>query len=293
MAGGYPEAPGQRLAYDADGSRFFIISTLANVLDAAFDAGGAKQLLLNNESNNLGVVESGRLASGVKTARWLFTEPRDLFGVWAAGTTASYDGDVLYDFEWSSDCQTWTDGSWNATGVATFYGPPLALEGWREDIRPFSGPASWGLRHKVAASGGLAFYDKKLIQTHIYGATADAYTPNRLILLDKDTGLEIGLHDWGYLPRGTTKTKVCNVRNNASVQANDVSVGFTSLMNQDPHLYYSARDGGGGYASSLNLGNIAAATTYANDITVRIVSPSSAVMGPISSRVSLGQSGWT
>jgi len=288
VAGGYPAAPGQRIAYDSD----------KTVVAHSTGTGGPITVFGTNDVNDLNDESSARtvIESSVGAPRqvtWMFPRPMDLFGVWAGGEG---DGSIEYFFEnvsYSLDAIAVDTGSWTNTGIF-FNIVALYWDTWRTDFQLFSATAALAARGVARGKGGLEFTGKHIKGVFWWGAVNDAATPDRLILLDKDTGLESGLYDWGYLPRGTTKEKVFNVRNNsATFQADAVTVGFTALMSHNPHTWFEVKDGGGAYSTQVTLGNIALATTYANDITVKVVSPSTAGLGPFTTRIALGQTGWT
>ncbi len=301
MAGGYPDTPGARLAYDLDGT---IMAQLDNVFafdDIMFPAGDSNIVDLNNESHDTAVFTSGVLAAGNKYVVWMFAEPRDLFGLWIGGNANDFTQSIFGAVETSTDTTAIENGTWVDQGLDYWVEPGGAWDTWREvdrdnqSIQAFSTTAAWGLRGNLASKGGLDPRDTFIYGAHIYGATNDAATPDRVIFLDKDTGLEFTtVYDFGFLPRGTIKEKAINVKNNsATLQANSVSLGFSSLMNGTPSNYMEMKDGAGAYSTSLALGNIAADVTYVNDITLKIDVGSTAGLGPVSVRLGNTITGWT
>lgn len=288
MPGGYPEAPTQRLAYDLDQSQVFWIRNETGALVTTYNSTTIEDL--NNEHSGR-VISESNIAHTVRN-QWLFPGPRDLFGVWAAGSGDEPVENFFTTVEVSANTRSWNTGSWSATG-AGFSDCDLLWDRWRRDIQTFTADEQWGLRGYSGAQGGFEFVGKIVRQVHIYGAVTDSYYPDRIIVLDDDTGLELTLHDWGYNPRGTVQTKVLQVRNNSMTsQASGVTLSFNSLNTHDPAGWHELQDGAGAFQDSLSLGDIGPNTVYANNITMRITVPPTAGMGPWSNRLVTGVTTW-
>lgn len=293
MSGGYPDAPGQRLAYDTDGTTLVFRRTSGTGDVSFYPAGSSQQVALNNESNDVTQFQGSVLTHW--TLFFYFLEPRDLFGVWTAGTAADIGDVVTTAFEYSDDSTAHTNGTWTSAGGMEWEAPIRVWDTWREEVEPFDSTASVAFRFILTGQGALDFSPRLLKQVHIYGTTNDAATPDRVIFLDKVTGLEFdAVYDWDYLPRGTIKEKAIQVKNNSTtLQANDVTLAFSSLQSFNPDAWMEMKDGGGSYSTGLSLGNLAANTTYANDITLKIDVGSTSGFGPISIRLENYISGWT
>lgn len=293
MSGGYLDAPGQRLAYDTDGTTLAFRRTSGVPPVTNYSAGSSQQIALNNESNDATQFQGSTLTNW--TLFFYFLEPRDLFGVWTAGTAADEGDPVTTTFEYSPDSTAHDNGTWISAGPFSWLAPIRVWDTWRNEVEPFTSTASVAFRFIVTGHGALDFSPRLLKQAHIYGTTNDAAVPNRVIFLDKATGLEFDpVYDWGYLPRGTIKEKVLQVKNNSStLTANSVTLDFSSLQSYNPAAWMDMKDGGGSFSTQLSLGNIAAGVTYANDITVRIDVGSTAGFGPLSIRLENSISGWT
>ncbi len=287
----YPALPGRRLAYDIDGTEVFEIS----------NNGGNRQKLsqtvldrLNNEHNTTLAVDSPSLDQEV-TVTFLFSRQHDLFGVYAVGHGNPSGYGTFRDFfdhiEYSPDVHTDIGGTWIDTGashgLANFF-----FDRWREDIQTIDVTDAWGLRGVIGEPGLIS--DLDVFQIQIYGAPNDVQNPNRLVVIDDDTGLEFtSVMDWGELPRGTVKTHIVQIKNNSSThQADGVSLGFSSL-NVYPEDWHRMKDGGGGYGTTLNLGDIAASATYVNDITLKVDVPDLGPLGPFANRLTMTSAGWS
>ena len=286
----YPAAPTQRIAYDLNGT------IGVQLADGGF--GFLKQYTstdlanLNNEMDSVKVSETGA-GSGIYHF-FFFPEPYDLFGCWAAGDGEDANEVYFESVAYSTSSRGWKDTSgWTGTGI-DFTATDILWDTWRTELETFNATGATAFRGHSGFRGGLENQGKELRHVHIYGAPNDTAVPDRMIALDKATGLEWTLHDWGDLPRGDSQTKVIQIKNNsASQQANSVTLGFDSLNSINPDAWHQMRDGGGALSTSLSLGNIAADTTYANDITVQIDMPSTASFGPFANRFTIDAGSWT
>lgn len=284
----YPDAPEQRLAYDLDGTIVVKVDPDGPSFIREFPSTDVANF--NNEHNTKKMSETTPLDAD--RFQWHFPGPRDLFGVWAGGGGEGATESFFINTEYSADTRSWHSGSWSAAG-ASFTTTRRIWDTWRTDIQTFDAPESWGFRGVSGGAGGLEFIGKVLRMVHIYGALTDEAHPDRVIVLDKGTGLELALHDWGDQPRGTSDTKVLQVKNNSSInQANVVSLSFDSLNSHNPDTWHELDDGGAGYSSALTIDGLAADTTYGNDITMKVTVPSSANMGPWTNRLVVGVGGW-
>ncbi len=288
MPGGYPDAPTQRIPYDLDGSQVFRIDE--NTGDFEDNYNSTTREDLNNEHSSRNISATG-VFNGLFT-QWLFTEPHDLFGSWASGDGDGAIENFFVTVSYSQDTRSWNTGTWVDTGT-DFNVCSQMWDTWREEIQPFSASSAWGFRGLSFGKGGLEFTGKILRQVHIYGAPTDAEIPDRVILLDKDTSLELNLYDWGFLARGEVKTKEIQVKNNsASLTANTIGLGLDSLNSHDPALWHNFVELGSS-STSISIGSLAPGATYANDITLRVDTPSTAGMGPFTNRVTVGIASWS
>ncbi len=283
MAGGYPDAPDGRLAYDLDGTQLFRIDHSDGSFETNF-TGSTSMEDFNNEHFDSWVFETSVLDAA--TLKWLFPGPRDLFGVWAGGDAADAGKTFFIDQEVSADARSWSDGTYSATGVSDWSIINQHWDTWLNDIKGFNATNQWAFRGIVPGPGALEFSGRFISQIHLYGTLHDAYYPDRIILIDKATGLEVGVHEWGYNPRGSTGEKVFQVKNNSgSVRAKNVTITFNSLNDHSPDGWHEVKEGAGSYSTSLVISEINANTVHPQDLTIKVVAPSSAGMGPWTNRI--------
>lgn len=289
MPGGYPDAPGGRLAYDLDGTQLFRVDADGPTVEIIYPSSTIEKF--NNEHNGTNLNETS--VFDPDTFVWLFNEPKDLFGCWASGDGDGSVENFFTTISVSGDAKTATDGSWVGTGAA-FTICNRHFDTWREDFQTFSASGVWGFRGVSGGKGGLEFVGKQLRQVHIYGETNDAAVPDRILLLDKASGLEVTVHDWGYTARGDSITKEFQVKNNsATFTADSIDLGFDSLNSHSPDAWHTMKDGAGSYSTALSLGSVGPGATYSNDITVKIDVPSTAGMGPWTNRVTIDVPTWS
>ena len=283
----YVATPGRRLAYDLDGS-LMATRTLSDVVTVLASSSVSS---LNDERNGTAIITNSNVNDNLYVVI-LFPAPRDLFGLWASvgqQQPLAVGGTPRYvTIETSPDAHTVNgDGTWNSAGIDV--GEDFLWDTWRVDIESFSASNVWALQGLLKDAGLTD--DTKMYQLHIYGAPNDASVPDRVILIDDDTGLEFdNVLDWGDLPRGAVKSHMLQVKNNSATHtANGVTLGLNTF-HDDIH---EIRDGAGAYSTALSLGNIAAGVTYANDITIKVDVASTAALGPFTNRLTVDVTSWS
>ena len=297
--GFYPAAPGQRIAYDLDGTQVFKYREVDGANLVRQSTSVVKRL--NDEWETAWPIEHNDFDDRY-WIEFLFPKPYDMYGVWASGERDGIPDSANSFFgaiQTSNDVHVVQQGTWASAGIPDFRKERRYADWWRraegdsEGPDSFTSTASWGARGRMAEPGLVN--DQDLRNVHWYGTLNDAYTPDRILALDKDTGLEFTtVHDWGDLPRGVVESKVIQIKNNSqSFQADGVTLGFNSLNSTKVSDWHEMKDGGGAFSTSLSLGNIAADTTYVNDITLRVSPSSNADLGPYSNRLTIGITGWT
>lgn len=289
----YPPAPGQRLAYDLMGCQLWTykpdLSSLTRRTTSEMD-------LLNNEENYGPVIFNGDVFSTLYT-EMLFPYPVDFFGIWASGDVSlgpTGNLNALFsDVSVTSDPQHVVQDT-DLTEVTDHLTLPKHFNTWRfsTEITEFSAENVWAIRGTMRA--GHIFGDIRLHQLHLYAAPNPENNPNRVIVIDDDTGLEVAsVVDWGNTARGSVRSHTFQVKNNSATHtATDVTLGFHSL-NTGVAAWHEMRDGGGAWSTSLNLGNIGPGVTYANDIDVRVTVPTGAGLDARSNRLTVQFTGWT
>lgn len=311
MAGSYPDAPSRRMAYDADGTVFWRADGEGpNDPDwGVVDTTTIYEYNQTEKANRNSEHDWGRETVGWRTDpdhfyAFIFPEKRDLYGVafWVYNTDASthrWDHQVL-NIQWSPDTTNGVSGTWYQewasitapastyawanyfrVGILTFSATnPVGVRGFRWVV-----PIEWGLT-------GNSHYT----HTHIYGTISPGQTPDRLLFIDEDTGLEFdSVLDWGDVPRGSTWTHNIRIRNNStSLTAVDNLLDFEALTGTSD-TWYTIKETGGAYAGTLTIASIAPSTTYpsgSNVITIRLQVPDTA-LSLEAARLRLSTGSWT
>jgi hypothetical protein len=131
---------------------------------------------------------------------------------------------------------------------------------------------------------------------HLYGDKSAGATPDRLLFIDNDTGLEFtGPLDWGDVPRGTTLIHEIQIKNNsATLDANDIDLDFEALTGLSD-TWHTMSDSGGAFGGTLNITSIAATATYpaADTITIKLIVGDAENLGPQACRLQAVTASWT
>lgn len=292
MADTYPPAPAHRYAYDLSGTRIFHYSSTAG--STAHELTGTEVAKLNNEDNDDTVI--GETTPDRDTfTEFHFPTPVDIFGVWASGDRGEPPGtrSIFDNISISRDSHLPKEGTW--TEVSRLLTEEHHYITWRstDEIALFTSTAVWALRGRMEDPGLVE--NSRMVNVHIYGRENLTHKPNQLLLLDAGSGLEIDVYDWNDTSRGDVKSTTFQVQNNSGTHtANSVSLGFDSLNVDSPDSWHEMKDGvAGAWSTSLNLGNLAAGATYANDIHVRVTIASTAGMGLRTNRITMDVTSWT
>jgi hypothetical protein len=127
----------------------------------------------------------------------------------------------------------------------------------------------------------------------IFGEIASGETPDRIILLDDDTGLEVSIpQDWGDRPRGTARDKLLRLKNNSgSLTAStiDVGRGRTETITTDASSWIEL-DNGAGFGSTFQVSSLTSGST--DTFTVRQVIPDAAIPGLYETWIDITVASW-
>lgn len=290
MAGLYPDPPGARVSYDADGSACVgidgtgAITVLTNVQAKALnDESGATKVLLRALGGNgsrIGVVLS---------------QPRDLKGVFFTGHFEGGIGSRVWTLETSADSTTGVDGTWvTRAGMAN---PEAAVNpAYRSGILALDLPNTRAVR--VTEGGGSG--DIYLDALHVYAPLAASATIERLAFWHPTLNQPIsdfpGYLDWGNRPRGSVATKTVRVKNlSAALSANTITVGVEALTDASPTMvsqHQFAYGSGGSYAATLTLPSLAPGQV-SDTITIQQSLVAGAVLGLWAQRYYASAGTWT
>lgn len=304
MAGSYPDAPDRRIAYDTDGT---IVWSVWSTVGASWSqmqwSNLAEVSTAGKEGLNSEGVGGAGLSGGYPNnagAGWVFPEPRDITGFNAYASPASPFGDHLNSWEWSADSPNGVAGTFNEFwGPGSYPHPSLySWENWfRINIRTPTTTVTAARVFRVGIGGGTSSFPGHLNKMHLYGSINSAYTPDRLLFIDNDTGLEYDApQDWGDVPRGTVLSHDIKMKNNSStLTANTITLSFEALTGTS-NTWYQIKETGGAYGSTLNITSIAAGATYpaaANVITVKLDVGDTAQFGLQTARIRAATTSWT
>lgn len=326
MAGSYPDAPFRRMAWDDDGTVLWFSLTVGNVYSGTVVPGTERTIAQNGAHNNESTISGSNIVNcdnfigttGGQGFFMIFTEPRDIYGMnyWCQATINT-PGDpnrrnVPMSVEGSADSLNGLDGTWTSIFSGTSY-PQLTP--WSETVPNDGTPTySWDHWYRVGiVTTNFPVTGRRAIRwiqergeglignsfwhhIHLYGDKSAGATPDRLLIIDDDTGLEFtGPLDWGDVPRGAVFTKDFKLRNNsAALTANGVSLAFESLTGTS-HAWYALSDSGGAFAGSLSGITIAPTADYpaADDITLRLTAAGNESLGHNSARMQVSTTSWT
>jgi hypothetical protein len=251
MAGNYPDPPGNRLAYDKDGTLGYHreYTPATDVLGSPVNEAGLKNM------NDDGASTSHSPGSGRRYGVWwlIFPAPRDISHVHLsmAATGSS--------FEWSSDTTNGVDGTWTAVTVANRANDRVSIRTlWNAT------PTILGARGvRAICSNNPSGTATHMYTLHLYGKPSAAVA-DRLVFwhptLDqplRDTPAHL---DWGNRPRGTSQTRQFRIKNvSPTLTANSITVGFETLTDATPSLVtqHQFRYNAGSYATTATLASLA------------------------------------
>lgn len=320
MAGSYPDAPFRRMAWDEDGSIFWYADTTADTYTStilpAIERTITEKGYANNEETISGaeVINTGKYVSGFhdKAMAIIFPELRDIYGInyWSVNTLANVD---LIDtdgrnkpkfLQYSPDSSNGISGTWVDIFDDDDYpsSAPHYVYSWDHWYRigivssaPFPVTGARSIRWIASCGEGLLGAGD-WHHIHIYGDKSSGATPDRLLFIDDDTGLEFtGPLDWGDVPRGTTLTHDIQVYNNsASLTANDILLSFEALTGLSD-TWHSLSDSGGAFGGELTISSIGPAAYYpaADVITVKLTVAGDENFGPNACRLQALTQTWT
>lgn len=313
MAGSYPDAPWRRMAWDEDGTIFWYASSLTTYFTGTVMPGEERDVTEKGYANNErtlinGTAETLDAGGGGGSLHHsffiIFPELRDVYGL-AYWAVASNSGSAMVptDFEYSVNTTNGIDGTWVSVyalyPIQDLLYTTYSWDHWyrigivTDDPLPVTGIR--GLRWMQLLPAGL-IAQGWWHHLHIYGDKATGATPDRLLFIDNDTGLEFeGPLDWGDVPRGTTLTHEIKVMNNsATLTANDIDLSFEALTGPSAG-WHSMSDSGGAFGGTLNITSIAPTASYpaADTITIKLIVGDAENLGLQSCRLQAVTASWT
>ena len=275
MAGKWPDAPGRKMNLHEDGT--IILKGTAHggspdvVTGVLTDETGTTdhQQLLDHERRVAGAWIAGSATRGVV---YIFPELRDIDGTYI--NASGHDSAALLH---SADTTNGLDGTWtlqsSTYATITTTGEPIpeyrnGIYTWAQSAR--RAVQFWGTQSGLGSGN--------LYNVEVFGEIAAGETPDRILILDDDTGLEFGIPmDWGDMPRGAARDKLMRLQNNSgalTASTVDVGRGRVSTIEDDATSWWTF-DNGAGFGTSFSVTSIAAGAS--DTFTARLIIPSAAV----------------
>lgn len=276
MAGSYPDTPGRRIAWDADGTVFGCFDA---PIGAWTERSSAEAIELNDEDET-NVALSG--ATEFRYAVWIFPELREFDGLFVATDTG-----VGWNTLWTSgDTTNGYDGTFTVRDAAVAESTSVGIP-YRSAI------TSHAVSNVRAVKLYGNFYWNVRKAVHMYGEIAPGQTPDRLLFIDEATGLEFtGPQDYGNVPRGSSLDNEWRMKNNsATLTATTIQYTVEALSGGSNSWYTHTTPGGSTYSSTQALASLAPATTSGLITTRQIVDGASA-LGLKAARLYLNVGSW-
>lgn len=270
MAGSYPDVPGRRMAWDADGTVSASVETDAawtGPLGSVVENDAAQAAELNDED----IVAVAQAFDSVHGwAIFIFPELREVDGI---SVGADPSGHGFQAVQTSADTTDGINGTW-ATAIADVHSgeAPFELTDYRDHIDAMAATSRRALRIQrdvVSLQTGA-----RLRWVHIYGEISPGETPDRLLWIDEATGVEFtAAIDFGDIPRGGSEDVELRLRNNsASLTANNIQYSAEALYESSGGWYTFTLPGGAVFQATRQIASLAAATTTGL-ITMRRITP--------------------
>ena len=278
MAGSYPDVPGRRMAFDADGT--VGVYGLADGSGVLTEFTPSELAEMNDEDETIAVTFGTQQPS--RFLWLLFPEQREVDGVFyvygnhGSPTTVST----------SSDTTNGRDGTWTQQ-VADLANYTIVMGNYRTGVTSLAVSAVRGVRVQIAA-GTISGHVQQTKAWHVYGEISPGQTPDRLLFIDEVTGLEFGLpKDYGDVPRGSARDFQFRLKNNSTVAGNNLTINTVQITAEALYLNSGAWytfSNGGAFQATLPLGNLApeASTVL---LTARQIIPDAEVLGLHAGRI--------
>ncbi len=282
MAGSYPDVPGYRFAYDADGT-----SVVYHNLGTGLDTAQSQTILQVVNSETVGSVNSiaPGAGGGFGAIVFFFPEPRNITGI-----LINLAALTINSVQWSNDTITGLDGAWNTIGsITTYSSADRAL--FRTNINPASVTGATAFRINTASGNSSS----RIYNVHLYGSIAGSESPDRLRIVDiSDNDIAAQL-DFGDIYQRSNVTKQFKVTNNSSTQtANNITVGLSAQTNASPSLIgqFQISTDNVAYANAINIGNLAPGAS-SGTLYVRDTVASNAQLSVWSARITASAVSWS
>ena len=314
MAGSYPNSPEKKFAYDEDGSIMWKI----NSVPASWPAVEASTITLAGSTNLTDINDTAPQTTtfwnqgtndGAMAVCIYFPEQRTIEGLYWYQTKNIRNSfpHSIAEIEYSSDTTNGIDGTWT-NGLATLsdsngdvigvYSGISVSNSYRSQINAVNWSNVRAIRWFSAGGGDLLPPAIILSNFHVYGTIPLTQSPDRLIAIDNDTGLEYDMNqDWGDVPRGVTLDKEIKLRNNSStLDASNITITFEDI-NPAPggtsNTWHTIKEAGGAFGASLSYTGSILAGADSNLITVRLTIADDEDISLQEARMQINVATWT
>lgn len=239
MAGTYADVPGQRMAWDRDGTAGF---NLQGGVVGSLSASENQGLNDENDATMQYKGQGGGTQGNNRNDGYLgvvFPEARDIQGYFIAASVNGDGGNSALGLETSTDTTNGLDGTWtNRSSSCTYSGATSPY--YRSNIISTGFGLPWsaikGVRiYYPATTAAREWY---IYTFHLFGSPTTTPT-NDLALWHPTSNAEVtgAYFDWGDTPRGTTATRTFRVKNrHATLTATGISVSFEALTPGSPSI---------------------------------------------------------
>ncbi len=292
MAGFYADVPGARMGLDADGSILLAAELAVGVFTVGMSPRTEWDVPTQTEKDNVNNedrLDDWALAGNDFLTCMIFPEKRDVDGVFFGSPSVTQGGS-----DYSTDTTNGVDGSWTTLAYV-----PAS---WNDDQQYRTGINAQSLTgvRSVRWFNGATSQDVAAI--HVYGLISSGETPDRILFLDEDTGLEFGtggstpdIMDFGDRPRGSIIDHEFRVRNNSTVAGNNLTATTIVLTREAQHgdmdMWMTYDLDGGGFMTSETVTSLAPETNSAL-LTMRLDIDDAAVLFVWAARTRVAVTTW-
>lgn len=296
MSGFYPDVPGQRMAWDIDGSVGIAVKR-SNGQGTSLSQ--AEMTAMNEETTTSvvsGFVGGPGIRAELQDASYfgvVFPQARDLKGVFARVTDT-----MTCTLQVSTNSTNLIDGTWVNLGSAI----NRQWGGSGGSVSPYyrtqiEAAANNGIRAvRVALTSGSNVFVQAF---HLYGSISSGETPDRLALwhptLDQPLSASPAHLDFGDMQRGQTVTKQFRIKNlSPDLTASTVAVSLAAPTDADPSLLsqFMLSEDGSTYSAELTLPSIGPQSISA-PLWVRSAVPADGQLGVWALRLTAAPANWS
>lgn len=276
----YPAPPGNRMAFDRDGSVGFAYLDSSPI---PMQLSQANLRTINNEQLNNIVFSSG---GGAYYSGVIFPELRDIQGVWFK-SRHRFTSVGQYRAYTSTNTTNGVDGSWTDHGLwneSAFVSP-----GYRENIWPLTVSGIKAVRFLVGDN------EQSLSNIHVYGGPSSTITRLAFWHPTLDQEVDGTTFDWEDVAQGTASTKQFRIKNtSASNTANSIAVAPEELTFPTPSVSasFTLSEDNVTFTSNINIGNLGPGD-ISDVLYVHRATPGSAALSVWAARLVALPGGWS